>query len=119
MAAAEQLHRMGPSTVLVTSVLTTDTPDGTIQMLCSTPEGRWLVSTPLLPMTVRGGGDVTAAVFLAHTLTDGPRVALSRTAATMYAILEATHAAGLEEMALVAEQDAIARPDERFDVVSL
>ena len=119
LAAAAQLHRMGPSTVLVTSVLTTDTPDGTIQMLCSTPEGRWLVSTPLLPMTVRGGGDVTAAVFLAHTLTDGPRVALSRTAATMYAILEATHAAGLEEMALVAEQDAIARPDERFEVVSL
>jgi pyridoxine kinase len=119
MAAAEQLHRMGPSTVLVTSVLTTDTPDGEIQMLCSSPEGRWLVSTPLLPMTVRGGGDVTAAVFLAHTLTDGPRVALSRTAATMYAVLAATHEAGVEEMALIAEQDAIAKPDERFEVVEL
>lgn len=118
-AAAEQLHQMGPATVLVTSVLTADTPDGTIQMLCSAPEGRWLVSTPLLPMTVRGGGDVTAAVFLAHTLTDGPRVALSRTAATMYAVLEATHTAGLEEMALVAEQDAIAQPDERFELVAL
>lgn len=118
-AAAEQLHQMGPATVLVTSVLTADTPDGTIQMLCSAPEGRWLVSTPLLPMTVRGGGDVTAAVFLAHTLTDGPRVALSRTAATMYAVLEATHTAGLEEMALVAEQDAIAHPDERFELVAL
>ena len=39
VAAAEQLHRMGPPTVLVTSVLTADTPDGEIQMLCSAPEG--------------------------------------------------------------------------------
>ena len=67
-------------------------------------------------MTVRGGGDVTAAVFLAHTLTDGPRTALSRTAATMFAILAATQEAGLEEMALVAEQDAIANPDRRVPV---
>ncbi len=119
VAAAEQLHRMGPPTVLVTSVLTADTPDGEIQMLCSAPEGTWLVSTPLLPMTVRGGGDVTAAVFLAHTLTDGPQAALSRTAATMYAVLAATHEAGLEEMALVAQQDAIANPDERFPVTPL
>jgi pyridoxine kinase len=88
-------------------------------MVCSAPSGRWLVSTPLLPMTVRGGGDVTAAVFLAHTLTDGPRTALSRTAATMFAVLSATHEDGVEEMALVAEQDAIAQPDERFEVVEI
>jgi hypothetical protein len=37
----------------------------------------------------------------------------------MFAILAATQEAGLEEMALVAEQDAIANPDERFEVVSL
>jgi pyridoxine kinase len=119
VAASEQLQRMGPATVLVTSVLTTDTPADTIQMVCASPEGTWLVSTPILPMTVRGGGDVTAAVFLAHTLTDGPQAALSRTAATMYSVLEATHEAGLEEMALVAKQDAIAHPDERFEVVTL
>jgi pyridoxine kinase len=118
-AAAGRLQETGPATVLVTSVLTTDTPVDTIQMLCVSPDGTWLVSTPNLPMTVRGGGDVTAAVFLAHTLTDGPQVALSRTAATMYAILEATHTAGLEEMALVAGQEAIAHPDERFEVVTL
>jgi len=117
--ATEQLRRMGPATVLVTSVLTDDTPEGCIQMLCSTPDGAWLVTTPMLPMTVQGGGDVTAALFLAHTLTDGPRVALSRTAATLYAVLSATHEAGRTELALVAAQDAIAHPDERFEVVSL
>ena len=52
-------------------------------------------------------------------MTDGPGAALSRTAATMYTVLAATHAAGLEEMALVAEQDAIANPDERFPVTPL
>jgi pyridoxine kinase len=119
VAAARALQASGPSTVLVTSVLTTDTPEGSIQMLCVSPEGAWMVTTPLLPMTVQGGGDVTAALFLAHTLTDGPRVALSRTAATMHAVLSATHAAGRYEMALVAEQEAIAHPDERFEVTPL
>jgi pyridoxine kinase len=119
VAAARALQAGGPSTVLVTSVLTTDTPEGSIQMLCVSPDGAWTVTTPLLPMTVQGGGDVTAALFLAHTLTDGPKVALSRTAATMYAVLSATHATGRYEMALVAEQEAIAHPDERFDVVKL
>jgi pyridoxine kinase len=55
-------------------------------------------------------------VFLAHYLTDGPKVALARTAATMYAVLERTHARGSEEMLLVAEQDAIADPDEVFEI---
>ncbi len=119
VTAAEALQAVGPRTVLVTSVLTTDTAAGTIQMLCVSPDGVWTVTTPLLPMTVQGGGDVTAALFLAHTLTDGPQVALSRTAATMYAVLSATHAAGRYEMALIAEQDAIAHPDERFEVVAL
>ena len=105
--------------MLVTSVITEDTPAGTIQMACVADGGAWLVTTPMLDMVVRGGGDTTAAVFLAHTLTDGPRVALSRTAATMYAVLAATHAAGADEMRLVAEQDAIALPDERFAVVEL
>jgi len=98
---------------------TSDTPADSIQMVCVSDAGSWVVTTPMLPLTVRGGGDATAAIFLAHTLTDGPRVALSRTAATMYAVLEATHAAGSAEMLLIPTQDAIAHPDERFEVVDL
>ena len=119
VAAARELLSRGPSVVLVTSALTADTPSGSIQMVCVTADDAWVVTTPLLPMTVRGGGDVTAAVFLAHYLTDGPQVALSRTAATMYAVLERTHASGAEEMRLVAEQDAIASPDEVFEICSI
>ncbi|MBC9820052.1 pyridoxal kinase PdxY [Terrabacter sp. MAHUQ-38] len=119
VAGARELLARGPSVVLVTSALTSDTPPGSIQMVCVTAGDAWVVTTPLLPMTVRGGGDVTAAVFLAHYLTDGPQVALSRTAATMYAVLERTHASGAEEMRLVAEQDAIASPDEVFEISSI
>jgi pyridoxine kinase len=108
--AAKQLQSLGPDVVLVTSVLTSDTPEDSIQMACFAPEGAWIVTTPLLPMDVKGGGDVTAAVFLAHYLTDGPRLALERTAATMYAILERTHAAGSTEMLLVEMQEQIAHP---------
>ena len=118
LAAAQRLRDAGPDVVLVTSALTSDTPEGSIQMACVTGEGAWMVTTPMLPMTVRGGGDVTAAVFLAHLLEHGPQVALARTAATMYAVLERTHAAGSEEMLLVQEQDAIAHPDEVFEIFS-
>ncbi len=110
VAAADEVRARGPKVVLVTSTLTSDTPEGTIQMTCVADEGAWVVTTPLLPMTAKGGGDVTSAVFLAHYLTDGPRLALSRTAATMYSVLERTHAAGSEEMLLVQEQEAIAAP---------
>ena len=105
--------------MLVTSALTSDTPEGSIQMACITADDAWVVTTPMLPMTVRGGGDVTAAIFLAHYLTDGPQVALRRTAASMYAVLERTHASGSDEMLLVQEQDAIARPDEVFDIAHI
>ncbi len=119
LAAAGELRSRGPEVVLVTSALTTDTPAGSIQMACVTGEGAWVVTTPMLPMTVRGGGDVTAAVFLAHYLTDGPQVALARTAATMYSVLERTHASGSEEMLLVAEQDSIANPHELFEIAPI
>ena len=114
LEAAEELRSRGPKVVLVTSVLTDDTPPDSIQMACVCSEGAWIVTTPLLPMIVKGGGDATAAIFLAHYLTDGPRRALSRTAATMYAVLERTHEAGSEEMLLVAEQQEIAHPHEVF-----
>jgi pyridoxine kinase len=119
LAAVATVRDSGPATVLVTSVLTEDTPAGSIQMAVVCDVGAWLVTTPLLDMTVRGGGDATAAIFLAHTLTDGPKVALSRTAATMYAVLRATHDGGHPEMRLVAEQESIAHPDEVFDVVEI
>ncbi|MFZ1287437.1 MAG: pyridoxal kinase PdxY [Candidatus Phosphoribacter sp.] len=119
LEAVATVRKTGPDTVLVTSVVTEDTPTGSISMACVSDDGAWLVTTPMLDLVVRGGGDATAAIFLAHWLSDGPRAALSRTAASMYAVLSATVASGQQEMALVAEQDSIAHPDEVFDTVPL
>lgn len=117
--AATELRARGPRVVLVTSLLTSETPEDSIQMACFAPEGAWLVTTPRLPMIVKGGGDATTAIFLAHYLSDGSQVALSRTAATMYSVLAQTFHRGSEEMLLVAEQESIANPDEVFRVVSI
>lgn len=119
LEAAQELRSRGPKVVLVTSAITDDTPADSIQMACVADQGAWIVTTPLLPMVVKGGGDATAAIFLAHYLTDGPHRALSRTAATMYAVLERTHAAGSEEMLLVREQQEIAHPHEVFSLAPI
>ncbi len=110
LAAADAVRARGPRSVLVTSVRTDTTPDDAIEMVAVDDEGAWSVRTPLLPISVNGAGDVTAALFLAHSLTDGTRVALERTASSVFAILAATHEAGRREIALIPAQDEIVAP---------
>ena len=50
---------------------------------------------------------------------DGLGFAALEEAATMYAVLRATHDGGHAEMRLVAEQESIAHPDEVFDAVEI
>jgi len=106
----------GPGTVLVTSVLVEETPEGSVDLVAVDDEGAWTVRTPLLPIAPNGCGDVTAAVFLAHLLRSGSvRTALERVTSTVFGILEATIAAGTREIQLVAAQDVIADPPPRFE----
>ncbi|MDE9366574.1 pyridoxal kinase PdxY [Luteipulveratus sp. YIM 133132] len=119
LGAAQQLRSKGPETVLVTSVQTDETPADSVQMAVVTGEGAWSVTTPLLPLYVSGGGDATAAIFLAHVLSDGAAVALGRTADSVFSIIEATHEAGTRELQLVGAQEAIAHPRDRFEVTRL
>ena len=84
-------------------------------MVAVSDAGAWAVTTPLLPITPNGCGDVTAALYLAHLRTTGaPARALERTTASVFAVLEATLAAGTREIQLVAAQDAIADPPATF-----
>ena len=117
LEAADVARALGPRLVLVTSLVRTDGPDGGIEMLAVGEAGAWLVATPLLPLSVNGAGDATAALFLAHWLRTGdPAAALGRTAATIFAVLEETSRQGAREIRLVAAQDVIANPPERFSV---
>jgi pyridoxine kinase len=120
LSAADEVRAMGPSTVLVTSVERAGAPADVIEMVAVTGDGAWIVQTPRLPMKANGSGDITAALFTAHLHTTGSAaVALGRTVASVYDVLAATLESGERELRLIAAQDAIAVPDERFEVTRL
>src|SRR3546814_16677957 len=99
LAAIDRVRAMGPDLVLVTSLQRADREPGTIELLAVSGAGAWLVATPMLPLSVNGTGDVTATLFLAHPLRTGaPAAALSRTAASTFAVLEETDRAGTREI---------------------
>jgi pyridoxine kinase len=114
LAAADAVRVLGPSTVLVTSVIVDDLPDR-LAMVVAGPQGAWQVATPLLPQTFSGAGDLTAGVFLGEMLRTGDPVrALADTAAVAYGVLSLTAERGSRELELVAAQDVIAEPVQRF-----
>jgi len=120
LAAAAQIRATGPSVVVVTSLRFAD--DGAVGMLASTNDGVWLVETPFLPLPVmpNGAGDATAALFTAFYLeTRDPADALARTTDAVFAIFEATRAAGTRELQIIAAQDELARPARRFSPVKV
>jgi pyridoxine kinase len=117
LAAVDVVRARGPRDVLVTSVLHDGLAESSLDVVAVSDEGAWAVTTPLLPITPNGGGDVTAALYLAHLLGTGSAPeALGRTVASVFAVLEATIAAGTRELALVAAQDAIAQAPDRVEV---
>jgi pyridoxine kinase len=118
--AVDDLRAMGPSTVLVTSLVHDGMSPDTLELLAADDAGAWLVSTPLLPISVNGAGDLTSALFLAHLLeTRSAATALARTASSVWGVLEETARSGEREIQIVAAQECIAHPDERFEVLAL
>ncbi len=117
LAAVDVVRDRGPRDVLVTSVVHGASDADTLDVVAVSDAGAWAVTTPLLPITPNGCGDVTAALYLAHLRSTGsPATALARTTSSVFAVLEATLAAGTREIQLVAAQEAIAHPAERFEV---
>ena len=116
LASAELARKMGPRTVLVTSVQREDRPADTIEMLAVTDDGAWIVQTPMLPLKANGSGDVTSALFTAHFLATDAPTALGRTAASVFALLDETLRSGERELRLVAAQEAFVDPPTSFEV---
>jgi pyridoxine kinase len=117
LESADAARALGPSTVLVTSVLRPDRPDDTLEMLAVTNESAWVVRTPRLPIEANGSGDLTAALFTAHLRTGGSvAVALGRTASSVVGVLRATIDSGERELQVVLGQDSIASPADEFEV---
>ena len=116
-AALDAVHALGPQVVVVTSLLLTDTPPGVIDLVVSSPNGRFRVRTPLLPVSVNGAGDAIAALFFVHYLeTRDAGEALARAASSVYGLLKRTADAGSREILLIAAQDEFVNPTARFEV---
>jgi pyridoxine kinase len=107
--ALSAARRLGRSLVLATSV-----PDGArIGTLAVSREGAWLASTPRLEGVPHGAGDLLAALFLAYRLDHLPHVeSLARATASVFHLLRESVRAGLDEMPLIAGQEAIPKPPE-------
>jgi pyridoxine kinase len=115
LAAIDALRRLGPKIVLVTSLLTDETPADAIDLAACDAAGRYRLRTPKLPVAAHGAGDAIAALFLAHYLRTGSAAeAMSRAAASIFGILKRTAATGGSEMALIEAQDELANPSAIF-----
>ncbi|MFC3694035.1 pyridoxal kinase PdxY [Chenggangzhangella methanolivorans] len=115
-AAIEALRATGPGVVLLTSLQIDETPADAIEMLAVDGEGVWRLRTPLLPISVNGAGDATAALFFAHLLqTRSAAEALKRAASSIYGVLKATAEAGSREILTVAAQEEFVSPSRVFE----
>lgn len=120
VAAAHVLRERGPETVLVTSVVETDSDEQVMRMLAVDSHEVWQVETPLLDRNFTGSGDLTTSMFLAHLLGTGELgQALSATASVVYSVLERTTSLDSLELAIVAAQDDVVAPRFSFQATRL
>jgi pyridoxine kinase len=116
-AACGSLLTRRPRAILVTSLDVAEVAKGSAAMLVATTEGGWLVRTPRLPIVANGAGDLTAALFLAYYLKTGDAAAaLGETAAAVHGVIAETARLGAAELQIVAAQDVLAAPPQRFPV---
>lgn len=118
--AVKAVHDLGPSAILVTSLLTDETPADAMDLLASDASGCFIVRTPKLPLVVNGAGDAIAALFFAHYLQD-PNLAevLSSAVSAIFGVLAKTAENGAREIQLVAAQDEIVKPSRIFTAEAL
>ena len=116
-AAVARLHTLGPKVVLVTSLITEETPVDAIDLAASDGEGFWRVRTPRLAIAASGAGDAIAALFNLHWKRSGSAAeALGNAAASIYGLLKRTAEAGATEILVVEAQDEFVAPSRRFPV---
>ena len=118
-ALRARMRAEGPRIVLVSSLRTSDTPDGALDMLLCCEAGAFCLRAPLLPAKFNGAGDTLAALFLFGVLnTRDPVAAAERAASSMAGLLRRTFQAGSAELLTVAAQDEFVRPGVSISAVS-
>lgn len=114
--AIEVLRDAGPKVVMVTSLVTEETPADSIDLMAVDAKGSWRVRTPKLDVSVNGAGDAIAALFFTHFLREESAAsALSKAASSIYGLLKRTKEAGSREILTVAAQDEFVTPSQVFE----
>ncbi len=114
VAALRAVMRPG-STVLVTSLRTTETPADAVDLLAVDAAGCHRLRTPLLPISANGAGDAIAGLFLLHTLrTRNAAAALAAAGSAVFGLLRRTAEAGSRELLTVVAQDEFVTPSRMF-----
>jgi pyridoxine kinase len=109
--ALAKVHGMGPAVILVTSLITQETPDDSIDMLASDANGLFRLRSPKLGQSFNGAGDAIAALFFVHYLRTGSAAAsLEQAGSAVFGVLKATAEAGSREILTVAAQEEFVRP---------
>lgn len=120
LASIDFLHAFGIGTLLVTSVMTDETPDDAIDMIASGHDGRFRLRTPRLPADFSGAGDAIAALFFAHLLRQGAAgEAMARAGSSLFGVLTLTAGRGAREMLLVEAQEEFVAPSQVFEAEKL
>ena len=118
--AARALLARGPTTIVVTSAELEGKPDAEIETLAIERANAWRVRTPKLPITPNGTGDLFASLFAsARVLGSDTPAALGHAASAIFAVLERTAAAGVEEMRIVESGEQLVGPGRQFDAVAV
>jgi pyridoxine kinase len=118
--ALDDIHARGPRAVLVTSVRSEATPADSVDVIASDAGGQYLVRTPLLATPADGAGDLIAALFFLHYLRSRSVAdALAGATSSAFGLLRRTRDAGASEIVLIAAQDELAAPSERFAPVKI
>ena len=120
IARAAELIARGPSTVVVTSAELADTLDGQIDTIAVERSRAFRVTTPKLPISPNGTGDLFASLYVSASVrgADTPD-ALAHAVSAVFAVLERTAARGTEEMRIVESGDLLAHPKRRFEAIAV
>lgn len=122
LTACAALRAQGPDMVLLTSFDASEITQGQIGVLLDMDEGSWLFTHPKLALdpAPNGSGDSIAALFLGHLLRlRDPVVAAQHATAGIFALFEATQAAGTRELQLISAQDEVVSPTRLFEAAKV
>lgn len=118
--ASQKIMKRGPQVVLITSLLLKDNLDTNISMLAINRDSVYVVTTPYIPISLNGTGDITAALFTHFYIKfNDIAKALEETVSRVFSIIEETSIEKSRELVLIKSQNYLIQPKHFFKAVKI